>query len=372
MAFDDTVPAQSLLPHESAATFPGASHQVDRLFRLAIVGCGEITAGAHLPAALASPCIQVVALVDTVLARARALAHQFGIAPALETDVRRILEHTDGVVIATPNHTHCELAVECLEAGVPVLIEKPLATSVKEGEQIARAAEKDRATVAVGYSTRFYESVLLMRSLLQSGYFGRVRRFAYQFGTIGGWSPLSAYTLDRHATGGGVLVVTGSHVLDRILHWFGYPDDFQYSDDSLGGPEANALAIFRYARGPAPFDGMAQFSKTVPLRAGFVVQTEKGSVVIHEGPDAPIRFRPLTQPSLELIVCRRDGPLYSRRKNVFQLQLEDFVDACRTKREPMASAHHGLQSLRLIEELYSRRQPLKTDWYGSLEGASES
>jgi predicted dehydrogenase len=255
------------------------------------------------------------------------------------------------------------VALECCAADVATLIEKPLATSVREGEMIARVAEQHRATVAVGYVTRFTESVQLMAGLLKSGYFGRVRRFGYQCGSTGRWAPLSAYTLDRHASGGGVVVVTGTHFLDRMLFWFGYPDEVEYQDDSSGGPEANAQATFHYSSGDAPFEGRARFSKTVPLRNGFVMETDAGMVILRDDDQTPIILRPGAQLSLETIVQSRGDPLVPRGKKHFQLQLEDFVAACRTGGPPRVSVQQGLESLRLIEALYACRSPMKMDWY---------
>jgi predicted dehydrogenase len=336
---------------------------MDKVFRLAIVGAGR-QAMSHLPAALGCTRVKVVALVDPVVQRAHRLARRFALSPRLVESIDEVLGEIDGAVIATPNDTHCELALKCLQAGVSTLIEKPLATSVKEGEAIVRAAEEHQATVAVGYYTRFFESVPLMRDLLKANYFGRIRRFACRVGHRGGWAPYSAYNLSRRASGGGVLVVNGTHFLDRILYWFGYPDDLDYQDDSLGGPEANALAEFRYSRGPMAFEGSVRLSKTVPLRpGGFVVETDEGWVILRESEEAPIRFRPRAYPSLETIIQRSRKGLSATREPSLQLQLEDFIDACLQKREPMVSACQGLESLRLIEALYSRRSSMKMDWY---------
>jgi predicted dehydrogenase len=329
-------------------------------FRLAIVGAGRITETAHLPAALASRQIELVALIDPVVERARRLVWQYGIRAETATRLGDLLGDLDGVLIATPNHTHGELARECLQARVPVLIEKPLAVSVAEAESIVTAAEEHQTTAAVGYSQRFVDSVHLMRRLLNDRYFGGIRSFAYQCGTVGGWAPLSGYNLDRQATGGGVLVVTGTHFLDRMLYWFGYPDDFDYQDDSCGGPEANASAVFRYTNGGSCFEGTVRFSKTVPLKEGFVMDSEQGIVV--QGED--IRLRRRGEPSLELTIQERHPRFRFTGKSIFQLQLEDFVTAVQQQRDPMCPAKEALKSVQLIEALYGRRTPMKTDWYG--------
>ncbi|HSV07948.1 MAG TPA: Gfo/Idh/MocA family oxidoreductase [Candidatus Binatus sp.] len=329
-------------------------------FRLAMVGAGKIAASAHLPAALALPNVQLVAIVDPVVARGQALAREFGASTRAVAQLDDVLGELDGAIIATPNFTHCEVALKCIEAGVATLIEKPLATTVEEGETIARAARERGVTVAVGYTTRFDESVRVMAQLLKAGDFGEVRRFAYQSGSKGRWAPLTGYTLDRRATGGGVVMVTGTHFLDRMLSWFGYPDEIAYEDDADGGPEANALAHFGYtSRGR--FKGRVRFSKTVSLKGGFVMETDEGMVVLLDDLKK-IVFRPRSQPSVETIVRERHG-FGHRERGHFQLQLEDFVEAAQTGRPATVSAEQGVESLRLIEALYTCRQPMRTDWY---------
>ena len=332
----------------------------DDAFRLGLIGSGLITAEAHLPAAIASPLIEVAAIVDTVPSHAERLAESAGIRPRISTRLEDVLGEIDGALIATPNHTHAPLALECLAAGVPVLVEKPLATSVEEGEAIARAARESQCVAAVGYCTRFLENVLFMNTLLESRFFGSVRRFAYQFGAVGGWSSLSGFHLDRRAVGGGALVTVGTHFLDRMIRWFGYPDECCLEDDSLGGPEANALATFRYASGR---EGRARFSRTIALQPGFVMETERGTVLLREGPSEPLRFRPVDHPVVECRLVRTGGPIYAEDRGMFEHQLEDFVGACREHREPRVPVEQGVEVIRLVEELYSRRTSMRTDWY---------
>ena len=119
-------------------------------FRLAIIGAGLISESSHVPAALASMDISLDAIVDPVTARATALARKFGVNPTIAADIGAIAGKVDGAVIATPNHTHKDIALRCIDAGVPVLIEKPLASSYADGLAILEAAERRRVTVAVG------------------------------------------------------------------------------------------------------------------------------------------------------------------------------------------------------------------------------
>jgi predicted dehydrogenase len=328
-------------------------------FRLALVGCGLIGANAHLPAALSCPEIDVVALVDPVQERAASVARTYGMSARIATRIDEIAGAVDGAIIATPNHTHRSLALECIAAGIAVLIEKPLATTVAEGQAIVEAAERAGVTLAVGYCQRFRGDVELLKELLDDGYFGRAVRFVHQVGSFGGWAPLSGYNLDRKTAGGGVLVVTATHFLDRMLFFFGFPDHAELCDDGFDGPEANCTAYFRYhARDLA---GVARYSKTAGLPNGMVVETERGYVRVADADGALVRFTEHARPRIEQIVQKRNAPMVD--EDLFRLQLRDFVAACRERRTPRVDGRQGLQSLQLVEALYTHRRPLDEAWY---------
>jgi predicted dehydrogenase len=333
-------------------------------FRIAIIGAGKIAEVSHVPAVLSLPDAHLVALVDPEPQRARAVAERYGVAPKIRTAVEEILGDVDAAIVATPNHTHHALALACIRAGVHVLVEKPLAVTRAEGEEIAAAAEERGVTVAVGYSSRFVDAVELLGDLIAQNFFGAIHRFAYQFGTRGGWNPASSYILDRKSIGGGVTVVVGTHFLDWMLAWFGYPDEVALADDSLGGPEANAVATFRYHRREAPLVGTMRLSKTVALPPGFVMETDRGTAILEDKSlAADVILRPLgaacemvlRKPAAVPVTSTSTAPRSPRN---FARQLADFVAACRANTPPRVSARQGVESLRLIEALYASRSPL--------------
>jgi len=336
-----------------------------RKFRLGIVGAGKITASAHLAAALSSPLVVVSALVDPVVERAAELAKMYGIEPVTVSLLEQIYGLVDGVVIATPNHTHADIAVSCLENGIAVLVEKPLATTVADCQRVNNAARDHGRVAAVGYSTRFRDNLQLFRSLLDAEYFGPIRAFAYQFGTNGGWDTYSSYILRRESAGGGVLVITGSHFIDRMLYLFGTPDKVALEDDSRGGPEANARAKFFYDRAERAISGYAFFSKTTALPPGLSVETEKGFLILPENDQGPVLFRPKDDSALEMVVRGPVPRRFPAAASVFQRQLEDFVEACTTGTKPMVTADEGAKSVQLIERLYASRSAMRDDWYAS-------
>jgi predicted dehydrogenase/nucleoside-diphosphate-sugar epimerase len=327
-------------------------------FRLALIGTGEAAGTLHLPAALASELVEVATLVDPTIERAEALARRYGGRPEICASIGDVRSPVDGAIIATPNDTHRDLAVACAARGIHCLIEKPLATRVEDAEEICRAAEKHGIVVAVGYYMRFSDEVILLKRLLDTEYFGHIRRFHFQYGTLGGWSPLSGYNLDRRASGGGVLVVSGTHFLDLMLYWFGYPDDCEMIDDATDGPEAQCLVTVRYRSGGRRFDGTIRLSKVYDLNSGLVIDGEKGRAILRFDASS-LLFRPRENPQLQMVLQPRDVPHFPSGVEKFQLQLENFVSACRRERPPLVDGRQGLLSVRLLDQLYSRRKYLE-------------
>lgn len=344
---------------KSGSTFKGNHPR----FRLAIVGAGLIARNAHLPTALSLPGIEVCALVDPVITRATELAQEYGLRIPVAANVGDVIGKVDGAIVATPNHTHREVAVPLLDAGISTFIEKPLATTVEDGQAILDAAQRGKAKIAIGHYQRFLDAPRLLKKLLDQRYFGHVSRFCHQFGTPGGWPALSAYTLKRESIGGGVLVVTGTHFLDRMLHTWGSPDEVELLDDSCGGPEAHCEGRVRYISGPfAPMEGLVRYSKCVALPAGLVLETERGTVMLRDGFQDNVVLIPKDRPDLRLQIIGPPDDACAPELDPGQRMLWDFVTACREDRSAEVDGEQGLASLKLIRRFYENRQLLTADW----------
>lgn len=356
-------------PCRHASTFNGKT--MTEKFRIAIVGAGMISRGAHLPAALALNNVEVCAIVDSDKDRARQLAKDYGLQVIIAADISEIFGRADGAIIATPNHTHHSIAVQCLDEGISVLVEKPMADTSDAGQEMVERAAQSSATLAVGYVSRFRPNVKLLRDLLRRDYFGDVTRFHHQFGTAGGWSPVSAYYLTKATSGGGVLTVSGTHFLDRMLMLWGYPSSTEYTDDGVKGIEANCEARFTYTPLKKTLRGSVRYSKTAYLPAGLLLETSAGTVILPDTDEADITLYPKDAPDLAHDIRIAS---YTRAESIetFELQLLDFVRAAETGTEPEVNGVQALQSIKLLEELYANKRLLDTDWYGLQDRIGES
>jgi predicted dehydrogenase len=139
-----------------------------------IVGCGQV-APMHVRAIRQAGGVELVGLCDMDQARARALADRFGISNTYN-DLGALLreQQPDAVHITTPPGTHADLAIQALEAGTHVLVEKPMCLSVSEADGMIAAAERSGAKLCVDHNYLFRPSVLKARSLVAAGDVGQV------------------------------------------------------------------------------------------------------------------------------------------------------------------------------------------------------
>ncbi|MFF7752573.1 Gfo/Idh/MocA family oxidoreductase [Streptomyces sp. NPDC007971] len=130
-------------------------------------------------------------------------------------------DELDLIVVASPNRTHVPLATTALEAGLPVVVDKPLAGTAAEARELAGLAEERGLLVSVFQNRRWDNDFLTLRELLAKGELGDVWRFESRFERWrpqpkGGWRESG-----DPAEIGGLLYDLGSHVVDQALMLFG-------------------------------------------------------------------------------------------------------------------------------------------------------
>src|SRR5258708_1180185 len=145
--------------------------------RVALIGCGAISQALHLPVLAGHEGVRLAALVDPAVDRAERLAKGYGV-PLVVADAGQLgLGSVDAAIIATPPAHHAPCAIDLMRRGIHVLVEKPMALTASDAEQMVRVADETGCRLAVGYFRRLYPSIRLMKSLLDRGFLGRARRF---------------------------------------------------------------------------------------------------------------------------------------------------------------------------------------------------
>ncbi|MEY9854269.1 putative dehydrogenase [Leifsonia sp. EB41] len=189
-----------------------------RVLRLAVIGAGARSEIAHH--AVESGDGRIVAVVDpSPSARERAAA-TFG-AGATFAGHRDLIaggDAVDAAFVTSPDHTHAEIAVDLLRAGIAVYLEKPLAIEVADADAILAAAAETGTRLYVGHNMRHMSVVRTMRDIIRRGEIGEVKAvWCRHFVGNGG----DYYFKDWHAErakSNGLLLQKGAHDID-IIHW---------------------------------------------------------------------------------------------------------------------------------------------------------
>lgn len=325
--------------------------------RIAIIGCGAVTKRWHLPA-LAALGLKPALLVDRVLARAEALAAEVtGAQVAVESSAA--LPCFDAAILALPNHLHASATVELLQAGKHVLVEKPLARTVEEGEQIAAEATRSGHAVRVGLMRRYMPVMQWVHAAVAAGHLGRILRVDHREGNEPGWPYESDYFMRKELAGGGVLMDTGSHALDLLLWWLGDVSDFRYWDDAYTGVEMDCVMEVSFASGAT---GTVELSRTRKLRNSTIITGERGELEIGAyGQSLEARPRSLLRAAWHGF--RGDRLPAHDPLRPYVGQLREWIAAMGGRGEAGApDPEAGLRGLRWVHGCYARRQPLIFPW----------
>ena len=143
------------------------------MLRVAVCGAGEIATKKHLPSWKRAANCQLVALCDINRATAEPIASKFRV-PNVFVDIGEMLtkEKPDIVDICTPPKTHLDVACQAIQGGAHVMIEKPMAMTVAECDQIIEASKKQNKKICVGHSDLFYDAFMKARNAVGQGEIG--------------------------------------------------------------------------------------------------------------------------------------------------------------------------------------------------------
>jgi UDP-N-acetyl-2-amino-2-deoxyglucuronate dehydrogenase len=187
--------------------------------RAAVIGCGDVSS-VHFGAISKLDDVELVAVCDTDPGRLAAAVAAYGV-PGFTDHLSLLAEQKPEVVhISTPHDQHASLAADCLERGVNVIVEKPLAHTLDEGRRLVAAAASSSAKIAVCFQNRYNATAQAMHALLTTGELGDVLGAS---ATVM-WQRDAGYYLNRPwrgswaGGGGGVMMNQAIHTVD-LLQW---------------------------------------------------------------------------------------------------------------------------------------------------------
>ena len=300
--------------------------------RVAVIGVGHL--GKHHARILSTmPGVELVAVVDKHLGRAGEIASEFNTRPIL--DVRELTGKVDAVTIAVPTETHLEVALPFLRAGIPALVEKPMARSLAEADEMIAAAAKANTILAVGHTERFNPAVAVARELLTDPRFIEVHRL--------GTFPDRSLDID-------VVFDVMIHDLDVILSVV--KSEVQ-SIDAVGVAVLTkkfdiASVRIRFANGCMANLTASRISREKVRKIRFFQPDEY--ISIDYAAQKVEKFtinRVLGIPKID------GGDVPVANEEPLARELADFVDAVRLKRSPLVDGAQGRRALALADQISS-------------------
>jgi scyllo-inositol 2-dehydrogenase (NADP+) len=194
-------------------------------FRVAVIGYGLAGRAFHAPFVASTPGLRLGAVVTGNPERARAVRERYPDTAVMSTvdDLWAAADAVDLVVVASPNRFHVEQATAALEAGLSVVVDKPVAATGEEIRKLVELAERGGRMLTVFQNRRWDGDFLTVRELLANDRLGPVTRFESRFerSTSG---PRTAWKVSPDpADLTNILYDLGSHLIDQAITLFGPP-----------------------------------------------------------------------------------------------------------------------------------------------------
>jgi len=309
---------------------------------VALIGCGGI-AQSHLELLQALPDCHLIAAVDIRPEAAQSVAHRAGC--EWYGDYREALEHEcpDAVVVCTPPYTHPEISSFCLEAGVHVLCEKPLATSVAEAERMVDAATKGDALLMMASKFRYVRDVIQAKGIIEAGLLGEVTLYENSF--CSQVNMRDRWYSRRSLSGGGVLIDNGSHSVDIARYLLGPIAKVRGQE----GKNAQGLEVEDDVR--VSFRTVNEVSGALHL--SWSNPNEREDYISVSGTEGrlSIGWRSSRYRQSETLNWVVFGEGYNKHE-AMKRQMRNFVDSINGIDRPLITETDALESVRVIETAY--------------------
>lgn len=346
-----------------------SSSSSKKKLRYACIGAGGI-AGAHLGPLSKRDDVEIVALADPFPGKKAQYAEQYKIpASGLYEDYEKMLKEVqpDAVSVCSPNGMHAQNTIAALQAGADVIVEKPMAASVKQAQEMVDLAKKLGRKLVIGFQYRFSPRVTFIKNAIDQGAMGQVlfgRVQALRRRGIPNWGVFG----QKDKQGGGGLIDIGVHVLEMCHYAMGSPKPVAASGNTwtyLGNKKSNVASqwpgwdyktytVEDLAIGSIRFDNGA----IVHVEAGFVAHMQPNNVWNFQlmGEKAGATYDPVGLFHDEHGYMVNSAPAWMEPDgfgDVFNYKMHGFVEHVLHNKPTIAPAEAGLMVQKMLEGIYA-------------------
>ncbi len=315
--------------------------------RVAILGCGGM-AGAHANRFKANKDVAIVACCDVseqiVNSYIDRCLKDYSPRPAVFTDPARMYAETkpDAVTIVTPHTLHYEQAVQAMNAGCHVLMEKPMVTNAEHAHKLDRMAKEKKKVFTIAYNTPCSPEFNYLRETIRNGSLGRLEIVTgylsqnWKVFTTGMWRQ------DPKLSGGGQAYDSGAHLLNSLC-WSVESDVdevFAFVDNCGTKVDINSTINVRFKNGVMAAIAISGNCAKSDAHMSFIF--DKGKIDIDGWGGSWIR------------VSKGDGKdvKYPRIEGEPQSPNDNFIDAILGRAEPRTTPRNGIIQSELMDAIY--------------------
>lgn len=292
---------------------------------------------------------------------ARGLAEHLGVPWAPQPEAMLAIGGVQGVVIATPNQMHMTHGLLCVAAGLPILVEKPIADTSDNGARLVAAAEAAGVPVLVGHHRRHNPLVAAAKAAIDAGRLGDITLVNAQFWV---YKPEEYFAQDwRRQQGAGPVYINLIHDIDLLRHLCGeiLRVTARQSSKARGfAVEDTAVMLLEFANGalgtvsvsdsvvaPWSWEFASGENPAYPKTEGpcYMIGGTQAALSV---PDLTLWTQPQGHSWWKPIVPER---LSAPAKDPLKAQLSHFVEVVAGRAPPLVSGREGLRTLRVVEAI---------------------
>ncbi len=333
---------------------------------VAIIGAGNIARSAHLPAYAKRDDVNIVAIADWNLERAKQCAEEWNIPNAFSAAEEAFaMDDLDIADVCVWNRSHAPVSIAASKRGLHVLCEKPMAWNVQDALDMQAAAEQSGKAIMIGLMNRFRNDVGYLRQLADEGkfgdiYFGRAN-YVRRRGTPLGW-----FT-DVSKSGGGPVIDIGVHAIDRTWYLMGCPRPVRVSAGTsyrIGDYKTKGVSRWiALDSDVTAFDtedsacGVIHFENGASLlfEAAWAINLPGQDTSAIAGSKAGATLDPLTVYAEEGGYLTDNVPTL-QKNNAFETEIGHFLHCVREGLTPLAPAAHGVEVVKMLMGIYQSAQ----------------
>lgn len=338
--------------------------------KVAVIGCGTISRGQHIPAYLNCGMAEIVYLVDDIVERAEDAAKEFGIANATN-DLQAVLSdpEVDAISVCTPNTTHAPISIAAMRAGKHVLCEKPAGMNYDEVLEMKQVADETNRILNIGVVNRYNTAVNKIKELIDSGELGNVYHVYCSFRSHRSIPGLGGPFTMKEKSGGGVLIDWGVHFLDLIFYVLGEHTKARTVSGAIYGELGSQIKDYTYTKmwaGPPNREGVFNVDDFVTglIRTTGPTISLNGAWAQNIGEDAMFVEFLGSKAGIKLqyggdfkIFSTKNGMLLETEAkfatdNMFEEEIKSFLASVAENKKDRGNIDHIMTTSKVLDALY--------------------